>query len=258
MEPKHQHLRRLSLPEHLGAAEDTDTPQERGAAGERGRHGDAGVDLRRRLHDRHRHPRRLRRRFHGGGQQRDHRYDAVSRGRLRLSLSQSALHQQRGGARKYGPLGPGSGAQVAARQRARLRWRSQPDHDIRRVRGRQFGVPAPDLAGHAGPRAPRHPAERHPQRPVELHDRREGERGGACAGGRLRMQLDDAAGEPGARHGMHEIGGRENTLRAAVEQLLGHPRLPVGAHHRRRFPAQGPAGLGQRGGFRRDRDPDWK
>ena len=61
--------------------------------------GDAGMDLRWWFHERHRHPRRVRRRHHGGGEQRDHRVYAIPSGRVRFSLPQPAFHQQRGSAR---------------------------------------------------------------------------------------------------------------------------------------------------------------
>ena len=244
VEPKHQHLRGLPVPEHLGVGEVP--PEAQGLRGAEQRRQErpatSRVDLRRRFHERHRHVGRVRRGHHGSHQQRDHRLDAVQSRGIRVPLSEQAFHQQRGSTRQHGPVGPGAGPQMAEGQRRRVRRRSRADHHIRRVGRGQLGLPALDLAGHTRLGTPWYPPERNLERAVELHDRREGERSGQDTGRRLWLQLDHAAGEPRQSDGLYEVRGREDYIRSAVEQLLGHPRLPVRSHHRWNLPAQASAG----------------
>lgn len=54
---------------------------------------------------------------------------------------------------------------------------------------------------------------------------------------------------------VHEGCGRKDDIRTAVELLLRHPGVPVGANNRRRVPTKTPAGPTPRGGLPGHRDP---
>lgn len=243
MESQHEHQRGLPLHEHLGTQEAPAQAQGRWRD-QRTAHRRAHprLDLRGRLHDRNRHPGRLRRRHHGSQVRLHNRGHAVQSRSLWVPLPQPVSgRRQRRGARKHGTLGPDHGPEVAQGQRQGPGWRPEPHHDLRGVGRRRLGLAPSDVTRVEGLGAQGNTPERYPERTLELHDRRESQRGRKSTRRGLRMQLHHARGQPGQGHGLHEERRSQDDIGPAVEQLHWNSGIPVGTHYRRYFPDQGSA-----------------
>ena len=117
------------------------------------------------------------------------------------------------------------------------------------------GVNSSDIPDHEGLGAKGDHAERNSERPLELHDSRQGSGHRSDPRRGRGLQREPAGRGSLEGDGLPQGSRLQDTLRAAVELLLGDPRVPFGAHRRWRFPPQTPPRSTQGGRLPRDRDP---